>query len=596
VPQSFTPKYDDVVTMFRDSVARHGDRPLYGVRKPGGWVWTSYRQAGVLVDAMRAALVELGVERGDRVACVSGNRLEWVIAAYAAQSLGATWVPMYENQHEHEQAYILSDCGAKLCFAGSAKAESGVRALVERGEVPQLAQVVGFSDDGPGGFWARLEKGKARAVAPIVPTGSDLCSIVYTSGTTGNPKGVCLTHRNLAAAVQAAEMVIPFGADDRTVAFLPWAHVFGGNVELNTLMSIGGSMAICEQADQLIEMLPEVKPTLLVAVPRVWNRIHTAVQRSLAEQPRFLRWVVERALVAGAARRRGKSPTLLDGLALAFARRTVFARIVARFGGQLKYAVSGAAALSPEVGEFVDTLGVTVFEGYGMTESSGVATVNTPAAQRIGSVGKPIPGVRVELDTTAAGSEGGTGEIILHGHCVMQGYYNRPDDTRAALTADGGLRTGDLGRVDGDGFLFITGRVKELYKLENGKYVAPAPLEEQLTLSPFIAQALVHGANKPHNVALLVPELGALRKWAGEHGVGGDGTDRLLADARVRALFASELEKQQAAWKGYERVRGFDLLAEEFSTANDMLTPTLKVKRRNVLKRYEARLEALYKS
>lgn len=587
----FSPRYGDLVTMFRDSVTRHAERPLYGVRTDSGWTWTTYREAGELVDTFRGALAKLGVARGDRIACVSNNRLEWVIAYYAAQSLGATWVPMYENQHDKEVAYILADSGAKVCLVGSSRAEATVSA--HRAELPGLLHIVGFTDEGEGGFWKRLEAARSSPVAPITPDGGDICCLIYTSGTTGKPKGVCLTHRNLASNVQSVQLIIPFVADDRSVSFLPWAHVFGGNIELNTIMSIGASTAICEAADKLLEMVAEVRPTFLVAVPRVWNRIHNVVVRGIAEQPGPLRWMFERAMVAGARARRGARVGLVDRAALAMARRTVFARVVARFGGRLKYAVSGAAALSPEVAGFVDTLGINVYEGYGMTEASGVATANTPAARRIGSVGKPIPGVTVALDPSAPGVDVGHGEIILHGHCVMQGYFNRPDENKATLTADGGLRTGDLGRFDADGFLFITGRVKELYKLENGKYIAPAPLEEQLTLSPYVAQVMVHGADRPYNVALVVPEFGALGEWAQNQGFGGDRAT-LLGDPRVEKLIGDELDKQSADWKGFERVRKFALLPEEFSTANDLLTPTLKIKRRNVVKRYEARIQSLY--
>jgi len=227
-----------------------------------------------------------------------------------------------------------------------------------------------------------------------------------------------------------------------------------------------------------------------------------------------------------------------------------------------------------------------------MTECSGVATANTPEGVRIGSVGKAIPGMKIEIDKNAVGAEGETGEIVIIGEGVMAGYYGKPDET-AATIKDGALRTGDLGRVDKDGFLYITGRVKELYKLENGKYVAPAPLEEKITLSPFISQALVHGADKPFNVALLVPDFAALKGWAAEKGLSANLGD-LLKDKQVRDLMSGELDRWSADWKGYERVRKFDLLDEEFSTANDMLTPSLKLKRRNVLKKYADTINALY--
>jgi len=315
------------------------------------------------------------------------------------------------------------------------------------------------------------------------------------------------------------------------------------------------------------------------------------VLKSVAAQPKPFQKLFERAMAAAARQKAGESIGFIDRAAIGIARKTIFSKIIARFGGRLKWAVSGAAALSREVAEFVDNLGITVFEGYGMTESSGVATASSPGARRIGAVGKPIPGVTITLDHTAAGSDAEQGEILVKGHCVMMGYYGKPEDTKAALTEDGALRTGDLGKIDADGFLSITGRVKELYKLENGKYVAPAPLEEQLTLSPFIAQAMVHGANRPYNVALIVPDMGALKEWGQAHGVAGD---KLLEAEPVRKLFADELAQHSGGWKGYERVQKFALLDEEFTTANDMLTPTLKVKRRNVMKRYEDRIASLY--
>ena len=589
--EPFNPKYGDLVTMFRDSVERYADRPLYGVRKPDGWTWYTYKQAGEMVDAFRAALARLGVERGDRVACVSNNRLEWVIASYAVQSLGATWVPMYENQLPKEQKYILIDSGAKVCLAGSAVAEKAVRAL--QSEVPGLKEVIGFSDESEGGFWKRLEAGKAHPVPPIHPDGKDVCCIIYTSGTTGSPKGVRLKHEGLAKGIEAAKLVIPFAADDRSVSFLPWAHVFG-QLELNTLMSIGASIAICESADKLLELIAEVKPTMLVAVPRVWNRIHGVVLKSIAAQPAPLRWIFDRAMRAANQERRGERAGVLGKAALAIARKAIFAKVIARFGGRLKYAVSGAAALSREVAEFVDTLGINVFEGYAMTETGGVGTINSPTAKRIGSVGKPVPGLRIELDQSAIGSDAGQGEIVMVGHSVMEGYHNHPDETRSALTPEGGLRTGDLGRLDADGFLYITGRVKELYKLENGKYIAPAPLEEQITLSPYIAQAMMYGSNRPYNVALLVPDVAALRDWARANQVPDDDVVRLLQDERVKQLIAGELEKHSTEWKSFERIRNFALLSEEFSTTNDMLTPTLKLKRRNILKRYQDRIDSLY--
>lgn len=260
----------------------------------------------------------------------------------------------------------------------------------------------------------------------------------------------------------------------------------------------------------------------------------------------------------------------------------------------MKYAFSGGAALSREVAEFIDGLGITVYEGYGLTETSPIATGNRPGVHRIGSVGKPIPGVRIELDQSASGEEG-EGEIVVYGPNVMQGYHNREEDNRAVFTPDGGFRTGDLGRLDADGFLYITGRIKEQYKLENGKYVAPAPLEEQLKLSPYILNALVYGDNRPHNVALIVPDLAALKKWGAAQGIAAASDEELLGHPRMVALIQVEVDKYAGSWKGFERVRKVTLVAEDFTTQNGFLTPTLKLKRRVALQTYGPRIEALYR-
>jgi long-chain acyl-CoA synthetase len=331
-----------------------------------------------------------------------------------------------------------------------------------------------------------------------------------------------------------------------------------------------------------------------VAVPRIWNRIYDGVQKQIAGRPKPIQLLFQTAMRAKSKHKRGESIGLIEKLAVALAERLIFAKVVARFGGQLRAALSGAAALSPDVAEFIDNLGIMVFEGYGMTECSGCATVTTAGARKIGTVGKAVPGVTLAIDKDALGAQPGEGEIIIYGGGVMAGYYNQPEATRAAKTADGGLRSGDLGRIDGDGLLVITGRVKELYKLQNGKYVAPAPMEEKLQLSPFIAQCVVYGSDQPYNVALIVPDMVALKAWAQVEGISGT-DDELLCDARTRALFEREIKTFGHEFKGYESIRDFVLSAEELSTANDMMTSTLKLKRRNVMAAYEPQLKALYR-
>jgi long-chain acyl-CoA synthetase len=589
----YRPEFTNLVQLLRNAIDRYAERPLFGVPREGGWDWVTYAEFGKLVDAFRAGLASLGVGPGDRVAVISNNRLEWAVGAHATYSLSAAYVPMYEAQLDREWQYILADCGAKVCLVASA----AVQARIERmkSSLPQLEHIVSF--DGPASdprsYAARLAHGAKHPAQAQTPADSDTACLIYTSGTTGNPKGVKLSHFNLASNVSAMLSMAGITGEDRGIAFLPWAHVFGGCVELHSAIATGSATAICSDPTKLPEYMPQVKPTILFAVPRVWNRIYAGVQQKMAGQSKSVQWMFNTALRAGTKQRAGQSLSLSEMFALKAARKVVFPKVLEAFGGQLRYACSGAAALSREVAEFMANLGIEVYEGYGMTESSGCTTANPRGAARLGSVGKPIPGVEVKIDKNAAGSTAEDGEIVIYGMGVMQGYHKLDEVTRESMTADGGLRSGDLGHIDADGYLYITGRVKELYKLENGKYVAPAPLEEKVQLSPYIAQCVIYGDNKPHNVALIVPDKVALKEWAKAQGISADG-EELLADARVRSLLESEVETYSKDFKGYERPKAFVIDGEELAIANGMLTPTLKLKRRQVVAKYGPIFDSLY--
>jgi long-chain acyl-CoA synthetase len=585
----------NLVSMLAATVREHGQRPLFGTRSATGWSWLTYREFASLVDALRSGLASLGVTRGDRVAVISHNRMEWAVAYYATVGLGAAYVPMYEQQAERDWRHILGNCGAKVCFISGRKVGERVAALAP--EIPTLQHVVDFDAprEEPRSYLALLDAGRRQPCATVPLEDRDIAEIIYTSGTTGTPKGVLLTHDNLVSNVRAGAAVVPVTAEDRSLAFLPWAHVFGGG-ELNVIISIGASTAICESVDDLPTELAEVRPTLLFAVPRVWNRVYQAVQQTLATQPRLIQRIVRRATGAMQRARAGERLSEKDSVAIAIAKALVFRKIRAHFGGRLRYAVSAAAVLSPEVAGFIDDLGIVVLEAYGLTETSGCATINRPGDRRIGTVGKPTPGVWIEIDRSASDRDDGSGEIVVHGHCVMAGYHAMPAETAKTLTPDGGLRTGDLGRIDADGFLHITGRLKELYKLENGKYVAPAQLEEQLTLSPFIDEALVHGANRPFNVALVVPSRQALTAWAQARGLPTEPYEALLRHPEVSALIEAEIARESAEFKGFERIAAFAFLAEPFSIEGGTMTPTLKVKRIRVLERHQKLLDDLYPS
>jgi long-chain acyl-CoA synthetase len=332
------------------------------------------------------------------------------------------------------------------------------------------------------------------------------------------------------------------------------------------------------------------------------------VHQQIATKPKPVQMMVAEALKITAKERAGERLTLPELALLKVVDKVVFEKVRERFGGNLKYAFSGGAALSREVAEFIDSLGVMVFEGYGLTETSPIATANVPGGRKIGSVGRPIPGVRVEIDPATAErkpatSEGGgkparaEGEIVVYGHNVMKGYLKRPEENAAVFTKDGGFRTGDMGYIDAQGFLFITGRIKEQYKLENGKYVVPTPLEEHIKLSPYVTNVMVYGDNRPFNVALVVANVHAIKAWGEQQHLApalpADG-DALLRDDRVRSLMRREIEANSGEFKGFEGVKDFALIADDFTTENGMLTPSMKLKRRKVVETYGNLIAQLY--
>ena len=592
-------KFKNLVDMFETSVKRFGPEPLFGTKRSGSWEWTSFAEVGKKVDGLRAGLAALGIQRGDHVAVVSNNREEWAVLAYACYGLGAALVPMYEAQSPKEWAFICNDCGAVAVVGGSASVFDKVAELP--GSVATIKHVIGMelpaSDERS--YAALIERGHAAPVPSLDPEPGDTACLIYTSGTTGNPKGVILSHGNIISNVNAVQDMLPLGPSDRSLSFLPWAHSFGLTVELHVMLSMGASIALAEAVDKIVANLAEVQPTVLFSVPRIFNRIYDGVNKQISEKPGIIQSIFRGGLRAANKLRRGESPSLGESLSLALAKRLVFKKVVARFGGKLRYAFSGGAALAREVGEFIDGLGITVYEGYGLTETSPIATANRPGAHKIGSVGKPIPGVRIEIDRTQTAEDAKDGEIVVYGPNVMQGYFNRDAENAAVFTeaeakAQRGFRTGDLGYIDDEGFLYITGRIKELYKLQNGKYVAPAPLEDRLKLSPFIANAMVYGDNRPFNVALVVPDWSVVKPWAKEQGIHEESEEKLAQDPKIRAQLRAEVEKYGEEFKGFEEIKKVGLIAEDFTTDNGLLTPKMSLKRRVAVERFAKDIDALY--
>jgi len=591
----FTPRFNTLVDILEHSTATFRDRPLFGEKINASWSWMSYGAFREEVDRIRTGLAHLGVVRGDSVGIIANNRPEWAIAAYGAYGLGAAVVPMYEAQSRDDWEYILGDSGARVVFVASEGIRKRVAAFGDR--LADLDHVIAFEPgDTEGAAWfGDLGTDTEATVAPAEVTPADIAGFVYTSGTTGKPKGVLLSHANLAHNVSAITDVFPLVPDDRTLSFLPWAHAFGQTVELHAVVAMGASTAFAEATHKLMDNLGEVQPTMLVSVPRIFTRIYDGLQQRMADEGGVRKRLFDAAIANALERQRlaeeGKTNRrvellhrLFDGL--------VFAKVRERLGGNLKYAISGGAAIPVDVARFIDALGITVYEGYGLSETSPIATANWPGSRVIGSVGKPIPGVRVELRPAESAAPGG-GEIVVYGHNVMQGYHNLPNENAKVFTDDGGFRTGDLGRFDDDGFLHIIGRVKEQYKLANGKYVVPTIIEDKLSLSPYIANAMVYGENRPFNVALIVLDTAAVERWAKDQRLE-VGHDEMVNDPRVLELIAGEISAHATGIARYEHIREFTLLTEDFTTDNGMLTPTLKVKRRVVFDRFTDHVERLY--
>jgi long-chain acyl-CoA synthetase len=594
---SMADKFSTLVEMYENSIKRFGSNKLFGVKAGGEYKWSTYKDFSEQVDAVRGALAGAGVVKGDTVAVIANNRTEWAVCAYATYGRAASYCPMYESQLLKDWEYIVRDSSTKLLFVANKKIYDQVQVLVE--EIDTLLRVIFYDgDDGHKDSLASfMAEGKKNPTPTEHPKADDLGGFIYTSGTTGNPKGVLLTHDNICFNVQLFLNANLVNEQDTSLAFLPWAHSFGQNCELHPMFASGASMGIVEDVSTIIQNLGEVRPTVLFAVPRIFNRIYDGLQKKMeAESP------VKRKLFAAAMENsntlrelesQGKTSFTVS-LKDKFFDKVVFSKVRERFGGRMRYAISGGSALNPEVAKFIDNLHIMVLEGYGLTETSPISSCNLPGARKIGSVGRAFPGVTVTIKDVE-GYPKGTGEICVKGRNIMRGYHGLEKETRDVVEADGTFHTGDLGHIDEDGFIWIKGRVKEQYKLENGKYVVPAPIEETIALSPYIIQVMSEGANKPSNVALLVVDKEALKKWAAENGVS---DAKLLTDPKVRALYEGEIKRickeNEHAIKGYEIPKNFALIDEEWTVENGMLTPKMSLKRRKVMEKYGDLINSLF--
>ena len=597
-----TARFRTLVDMQEESCKRFANNQLFGTKIDGAYRWITYQEFARLVDNFRGALAKLGVERGKKVAIIANNRVEWAVGAYATYGLGGHYVPMYESMLPKDWKFILNDSDAAVVIAATETIYNEVAPWID--ELDKLEHVICLDTDASNEFsYAHhMKVGEGNPVASVEPDPAETAGLIYTSGTTGKPKGVILSHSNIISNINAVHECFPMSEEDTSLSFLPWAHSFGQTVELHCMLSMGAALGLCESIPKLLDNLAEVKPTILFAVPRIFNKIYDGLNKRMAKESGVKRFLFNKGLEVAAKRRKlaeqNKTSGLLD-FQYGIFDKLVFSKVRDRFGGQLKYAFSGGAALSREVGEFINDMNILVFEGYGLTETSPITSCNRPGAHKIGTIGKPIPDVNVficdeEGNTLPTGSEG---EIVVVGPNVMQGYHKRQDATDEVifqLNGDRAFRTGDMGRIEPDGFIKITGRVKEQYKLENGKYVVPSPLEELLKLSGFINQVFIYGMNKPYNTAMVVPDFPAVKEWAQENGISDTSEAALVKNDKVHAKIDEELAKFGAEFKGYERPRKWALLTKEFTIENNMMTPKMSIKRRNVITAYQDIIDGMY--
>jgi long-chain acyl-CoA synthetase len=573
------------------------------LRYKAGGVWRdiSTEEFAATVRSLALGLQSIGVRKGDRVAILSENRPEWTTFDHAILNLGAVTVPIYSTLLTEQVRFILDNSQAKVLIVSSTAQLEKVLPVLPA--LPGLQSTV-VLDAPPSGLparavpWTDLLRAGESAHSTDPPrfaetrsqvTAADLASILYTSGTTGDPKGVMLTHGNFASNVNATLRIIPFSDTDVTLSFLPLTHVFERMVEF-AYLAAGATIVYAESIDAVAQNLLEIHPTVMAAVPRVFEKVHARILATVAAGSPVKRLIFGLALRVGRAKARamlaGRKAPLFVRLLHPLTDRLVFSKVRERLGGRLRFLISGSAPLSTEIAEFFYAAGIRILEGYGLTETSPVIAVNTLEKTRIGTVGPIVPGIEVKIAPD--------GEILVRGPNVMKGYYRNDEATREAIK-DGWFQTGDIGLIDADGFLKITDRKKEVLKTSGGKMVAPQPIENLLKTDTFIAQAVLIGDRRKFISALIVPDHAWIESYAKRKEIPYSTVEDLVENPRIIDLIKRRIEAKMAGLPSYETVKRFFLLPRELTQESGDLTPTLKVKRRVVEKKYADQIESMYR-
>ncbi|HVM91200.1 MAG TPA: long-chain fatty acid--CoA ligase [Terriglobales bacterium] len=558
-------------------------------RQPSGWQAISSLDFYRNVVGVSRALAAWGVQKGDRVAILSENRPEWTMTDFAALALGAITVPIYATQTAEQCAFILNDSGARVIAVSTKTQFEKIHSVRGQTRVERILMMDEGGADGAVAMRGLMEQGPTAPDAEfdawarkIVP--SDLATIIYTSGTTGVSKGVMLTHGNMASNISCSLDGFNLREKDEvSVSFLPLSHVTARHVDF-ALLQRGVTLAYCPEITQLPATLAEVRPSIFVGVPRVYEKIRQQVILKASAFPKNA--IYEWAVGVGRAHRdeilADKQPTAPRWK---LANRLVFSKVRAAMGGKAAEFISGGAPLGRELAEWFADIGILIHEGYGLTETSPVIAVNTPKANKLGTVGKPLANVEVRI--------AGDGEVLVRGPSVFEGYWNRLEESQNAFI-DGWFKTGDIGNIDSDGFLSITDRKKDLIKTSGGKFVAPQPIENALKLNPLIGTAVVLGDRRKFPFVLIAPHFPVLEEWARENKVPFANREELVAQPKVQVLYEGLVEEINRKLARFEKLKRVLLVPDEFSWTDGTLTHTFKVRRRGIEIRYQGQIDQMY--
>jgi long-chain acyl-CoA synthetase len=590
----------NVAIQFLDRVEKSPDAEAYRFPRGESWESVSWQETGAEVSRLAAGLLSLGIEMEQRVGIASNTRYEWILADLAIMCAGAATTTVYPSTNAEDTAYILSDSECRVVFAED---DEQIAKLQEsKAELPHLLKVVTFEGAADGDWIIGMEdlaklgeeyladhpdviKEKAEAIRP-----DQLATLIYTSGTTGRPKGVRLRHRSWVyegAAIQAQDILTE---DDLQFLWLPMAHSFG-KVLLSTQLACGFATAVDGRVDKIVDNLGVVKPTFMGAAPRIFEKAHgrivTMQQAEGGPKEKLFNKAFEVGLKVDKLKAEGKSVPLLLGVQHALFDRLVFSKIRDRFGGRVRFFISGAAALNRDIAEWFHAAGILILEGYGLTESSAGSFVNHPDGYKFGTVGPTVPGTEVKL--------GEGDEILIKGPGIMDGYHNLPEETAKTLTDDGWLRTGDKGSIDDEGYLTITGRIKELFKTSGGKYIAPPAIESKFkAICPYASQFVVFGNERNFVVALITLDPDAMAGWAEENGMAGVSYSDIVSSDAVQAMVGGYVEELNSRLNRWETIKKWELLDHDLSVESGELTPSMKVKRNVVEDNYKEKIDAFY--